>query len=451
MLLRGALRGITMKRIKRQEGLKERVGKLILRLFPERQIHLRTRGKVSFGRFTTSVQIAFFLLLLGTAGWMGYATLTYVRHDTIIAGKDKLISDSRQAYRSLLSEVSEYQRKFNFLTTDLEDSRDLMLGLIEKNASLQNRLSSVSKKLRLTRKEREEIASARINLKNKMVEIEDKMHKITNRNFSLSDTLNTAEADLQMALSERNKALYNGTRMTRRIKRLESRLITLQETQEKAVQNLTNRATTYIETMEKVVSMAGLNIKRIIKSPPNPADGRGGPFVAARPDEDVLAKQLETSLANLDLRLNRWSALQDLMQRMPLSPPLRSFYVTSSFGKRRDPINRRWAAHYGLDLGGAFKSAVYSTAPGVVTYAGWKGNYGKLVEIDHGKGIKTRYGHLNRFFVKKGQKVKFHKKIGLLGSTGRSTGAHLHYEVIFRGRAKNPMKFIRAGYDVFQK
>ncbi len=440
-----------MKRIKRQEGLKERAGKLILRLFPERQIHLRTKGRVSFVRFTTSVQIVLFLLFLGAAGWMGYATLTYVRHDTIIAGKDKLISGSRQAYRGLLGEVSEYQRKFNALSTDLEDSRDLMLGLVEKNISLQNRLSSVSKKLRLTRKERQEIATARENLKNKMVEIEDKVHKITNRNFSLSDNLNTAEADLQRALAERNKALYEGNQMTRRIKKLESRLTTLQETEEKAVQHLTNRATTYIKTMEKVVSMAGLNIKRIIKNPPNPADGQGGPFIAARSDDDVLAKQLEISLANLDLHLNRWKALQDLMQRIPLSPPLRSFYVTSSFGKRRDPINRRWAAHYGLDLGGPFKSAVYSTAPGVVTYAGWKGKYGKLVEINHGKGIKTRYGHLSKFYVKKGQKVKFHKKIGLLGSTGRSTGAHLHYEVIFRGRAKNPMKFIRAGYDVFQK
>ncbi|MFQ5765541.1 MAG: M23 family metallopeptidase, partial [Rhodospirillales bacterium] len=104
-----------------------------------------------------------------------------------------------------------------------------------------------------------------------------------------------------------------------------------------------------------------------------------------------------------------------------------------------------------IDLGGPFKSSVYATAPGVVTYAGWKGKYGKLVEIDHGAGLKTRYGHLHKFFVKKGQKVNFHKKIGLLGSTGRSTGAHLHYEVVFKGRAKNPMKFIRAGKYVFQE
>jgi len=87
----------------------------------------------------------------------------------------------------------------------------------------------------------------------------------------------------------------------------------------------------------------------------------------------------------------------------------------------------------------------------VVSYAGWNGKYGKLIEINHGAGLKTRYGHLHKILVKKGQKIKFRQRIGLLGSTGRSTGAHLHYEVVFRGKAKNPMKFIKAGQNVFQK
>ncbi len=438
-----------MKPRNKSLNLKDRASGLLKRLFPERQIHLRTEGRVSFVRFSPRVQIAFVLAFLATGGWFTYTSITYVRHDTIVAAKESQISDSRQAYRNLLGEVSEYQRKFTALTTDMEDSRGLMLGLVEKNASLQNRLTKVSKKLRLTSKEREEVASARKNLKEKLIGIKDKMHKIANRNFSLSDNLNTAEADLQIALSERNKALYEGTQMRRRIKELESWLASLQETEEQAVHRLTNNTSNYIDTMERVISLTGLNVKRLLKTD-QPRQGRGGPFIAARP-ENLPAKQLKDSLDNLGARLGRWNDLEDVMQRIPLSPPLNSFYITSSFGKRRDPINKRWAAHYGLDLGGGFKSSVYATAPGVVTYAGWKGKYGKLVEIDHGKGIKTRYGHLHKFYVKKGQKVKFHKKIGLLGNTGRSTGAHLHYEVIFRGRAKNPIKFIRAGYNVFQE
>ncbi len=441
---------MTMRRLKQPKSLRQRTGALINRLFPERQIHLRTEGRIVFVRLTQTVQIAMALMVLGAAGWTGYTSLTYVRHETTIGSKDELISNSRRAYRSLLGEVSEYQKKFTNLTSDLEDNHALMLGLIEKNAYLQQSLSSVSKQLHLTRSEREAIASGRETLKSKLLAVEDKMRKIANRNFSLSDNLNSAEADLQNALSERNKSLYDGTRMTRRIKDLETRLSDLQASEEQTVQRLADRTIKSIENMELMVKMAGLDIKQLIKISPPPETGQGGPFIAARP-KNLPGKQLKGSILELDAHLGRLDTLQDLMKKLPLSSPMNSFYVTSSYGKRRDPINKRWGSHYGLDMGGPLKTPVYATAPGVVTYAGWKGKYGKFVEITHGKGVKTRFGHLYKFLVKKGQKVKFHTKIGLLGSTGRSTGAHLHYEVIFKGRAKNPMKFIKAGRNVFKE
>jgi murein DD-endopeptidase MepM/ murein hydrolase activator NlpD len=263
--------------------------------------------------------------------------------------------------------------------------------------------------------------------------------------------LSTAEADLQKALAERNKSIYDGTRMHRRIKGLEIRLTDIEKVEENAIQRLSDTTTNYIKTLERVVKMAGLNIKHLLKDYQPTANGQGGPFIAADIEKNLPGKQLRDQLSNLDIHLGRWEALQGVMKKIPLSPPLNSFNITSSFGKRRDPINKRWAAHYGLDLGGVFKSSVYSPAPGVVSYAGWKGKYGKLVEISHGAGLKTRYGHLNKILVKKGQKINFRQRIGFLGSTGRSTGAHLHYEVVFRGKAKNPMKFIKAGRNVFQK
>jgi murein DD-endopeptidase MepM/ murein hydrolase activator NlpD len=332
----------------------------------------------------------------------------------------------------------------------MEDSHSLMVGLIEKNASLRLSLSKVSKKLNLTQSERKQIASARENLRNKLSAIETKVRSISNQNFSLADNLSTAESDLQKALSGRNKALYEGTRMSRRIKNLEGRLAELQKTEKQSIRRLTESTATYIETMKKVVSVAGLDLNKLLPGFNLSTTAQGGPFIAAGPN-DLPGKEMKESLANLDLHLSRWEALQGVMKRIPLAPPLNAFYVTSGFGKRRDPINRRWAAHYGLDLGGPFKSSVYSTAPGVVSFASRKGKYGKLVEIDHGAGLKTRFGHLNKIFVKKGQKIKFHHKIGLLGSTGRSTGAHLHYEVVFRGRAMDPIKFIKAGRNVFQE
>jgi len=439
-----------MMRRNRRWSFWSRLQALADRLFPERQVHLRTEGRITFVRFTQRVQIAMLLVVLVAGGWAAYTTVSYMRNEEVLAAKDGQIADSKQAYRTLLGEVSEYQKKFADLTTDMEDSSSLMLGLVEKNASLQKSLSQVSRKLTLTRSEREKIASAREQLKNKLSSIETKMRNMSNQNFSLADTLSTAEADLQNALSERNQALYDGTRMSRRIKNLESRLADLQNTEEEAIKRLTASTANYIETMEKVVSVAGLDLKRLLKGYELPESGQGGPFIAAGL-EDLPGKEMKERLANLDVHLTRWEALQDVMQKIPLSPPLNSFYVTSAFGKRNDPINKRWAAHYGLDLGGPFKSSVYSPSSGVVTFAGWKGKYGKLIEIDHGAGLKTRYGHLNNILVKKGQKVDFHQKIGLLGNTGRSTGAHLHYEIVFRGKAKNPMKFIKAGRNVFKE
>ena len=433
----------------RQRTLRERSVELIDRLFPERQIHFRTGGRVSFIRLTQGWQIALVLVLLMTGGWMAYTTTTFVRHDTIIAAKDGLIANSRQAYRTLLGEVSEYQKKFTNLTIDMKESNALMLGLIQKNASLQQSLASVSKKLKVTKSEREEIAAARANLKNKVADIEEKMQTIANRNFSLAGNLNTAEADLQTALAERNQSIYQATRMQSQIKNLESRLAGLQESEGQAIQRLTDGTTVSIENMEKIIAMSGIKISRLLKDQDLRPKGQGGPFIALKPEHEP-TREMKVKLTNLDVKMGRMEALREIMQKMPLAPPLVSFYVTSNYGKRRDPINRRWASHYGLDLGGPFKSRVYSTAPGVVTYAGWKGKYGKLVEISHGASMKTRYGHLNKIYVKKGQKVKFLQKIGLLGSTGRSTGMHLHYEVVFRGRAKNPMKFIKAGRNVFQ-
>jgi len=431
--------------------MKNRLVDLKNRLFPERQIHLRTGGRVSFVRFTQRAQISVFVCLLLAGGWMVFSSLAYMRNDAVVVGKDKQIADSKQAYRALLGEVSEYQKKFTDLTTDMEDSHDLMMGLVEKNASLRHSLTTVAKKLDVTRSQREQVASARESLKEKLSAIEIKVRDMSKQNFSLTDNLSTAEADLQKALAERNKSIYEGSRMHRRIKGLEIRLTDVEKTEEDAIQRLTDSTTTYIDTLERVVKVAGLNIKHLLKDYEPPANGQGGPFIAAALEKNLPGKQLKNQLSNLDIHLGRWEALQGVMRKIPLSAPLNNFNITSSFGKRRDPINKRWAAHYGLDLGGPFKSSVYSPAPGVVSYAGWKGKYGKLVEISHGAGLKTRYGHLNKILVKKGQKINFRQRIGFLGSTGRSTGAHLHYEIVFRGKAKNPMKFIKAGRNVFQK
>jgi len=439
-----------MRRHPTGESWNKRIGTVIHRLFPERQIHFRTHGRVSFARLTHRTQIFILALFLGAASWAGFTTYTFVMNEELMAAKDNKIASVRLAYRSLLREVANYQHKFAAITKDLEENHGLMLTLVQQNAGLQRNLKTVELELKSTEQERQQIVNVRERLTDQLARVEDEMRQLSGHNFTLKGNLNSIETDLDGALAERNAAIFKSTQMRKQIKDLEGRLSTMETAERDSVQLLTDSTSSQIENMEKVIKLAGLKPLTMLKVTIVLPDGQGGPFVPIQPDQ-LPGADLKADLENLEMLLKRAGGLQKVMGRLPLTAPLNSFYITSGYGKRRDPINKRWAAHYGVDLGGPLHSPVYATASGIVTYVGWKGRYGKLVEVSHGSKIKTRYGHLNKTLVRRGQKVSFQQKIGLLGNTGRSTGAHLHYEVLFEERTRNPMNFIKAGRYVFQE
>lgn len=432
-------------------ALKHRSAKILARLFPERQVIIRTEARVSYLRIGQKVQIFATLALMVFGSWLGFSSTGYLMAERVLAAKNKQISNARLAYRNLMGEVADYQQKFIAITGDLEENHTLMLDLVEQNTALQQNLNSVEQELRITEAERQSVIATRERLKDNLADIQDNLHSLTSRNYLLRDNLNSIESDLQLALAERNTALTEGERLKEQVTDLEDRLSDLQETQISAVEALTQQTDDTIETMERVIEMAGIEVAELIEvtSVATPdRGGQGGPFVAV-PD-NLPGDELKKRLDSLHARLAHQAMLQTVMHRIPLTSPLRTYYVTSSFGKRQDPVNRKWSMHYGTDMGTTIKSPVYSTAPGVISYAGWKGKYGNLVEIDHGGGLKTRFGHLSKMHVKKGQEIGFDEKIGVVGSTGRSTGPHLHYEVVFNGKPLNPMKFVKAGRHVFQ-
>ena len=443
-------RGGTMRERHLRDGWRGRSARWVRRRFPQRHLFFHSKGRISYIPVSRRVQITLVTVLALVGAWSAYTSVSLVLHEKILASRDIDIANARLAYHSLLGEVVEYQRKFTSITLDLEENHALMLNLVERNSVLQRNLKSVAHRLTTTDEERREVIAVREHLKGQLRQIEDRMGTLVNRNFALKGNLGTVEVDLQTALVERNRALFDGNRMRRHINDLETRLGELQEAELQSVQRLTDRTVAYIESVEKVVRLTGLTADRLLEADTGSPRGQGGPFIAVEPDA-LPADRLKANLSTLDARLQHSLALESVMRKVPLSAPLDSFSITSRFGKRRDPINRKWAAHYGVDLGSVFKSPVYVTAPGVVTYAGWSGKYGKVIEVEHGAGIKTRYGHLHKILVKKGRRLKFRDKIGLLGSTGRSTGAHLHYEILFKGKPKNPMKFIKAGRHVFQE
>lgn len=164
--------------------------------------------------------------------------------------------------------------------------------------------------------------------------------------------------------------------------------------------------------------------------------GRGGPFDGNKADPTF--KQLFTS----------WKKLDNLASgaiAVPSDKPVKTAAFTSGYGVRSDPFRGGAAMHAGIDLAGPHGTPIYATADGIVTTASWNsGGYGNLIKVDHGRGIETRYGHLAQMLVRDGQAVKRGQLIGRMGSTGRSTGSHLHYEVRIDGRAVNPIPFMKS-------
>lgn len=166
----------------------------------------------------------------------------------------------------------------------------------------------------------------------------------------------------------------------------------------------------------------------------------GGPYLPADGEAmfDSKVKELDSALGKLD-------ALKKQARKLPLSSPAKDWAVTSSFGSRSDPFLGAAAFHGGMDFRAPTGSPIKATAAGVVVKAGWSGGYGRLVEVDHGNGYSTRYGHMSKILVSEGDKIKLGEIVGLVGSSGRSTGPHLHYEVRKNGTAVDPLRYIKAG------
>lgn len=231
----------------------------------------------------------------------------------------------------------------------------------------------------------------------------------------------------------------------------------VQEDQHELILRLTEEADSGISRNESILKMAGLDVDAVLRLSGYEA-GVGGPLEALPEDiapaagdasappsgASVLASDIEV----LESRLSRMAALNELMRCVPLISPVDNFQMTSPFGIRKDPITGQSAMHKGIDIGGWAGIKVHASAPGVVTFAGRNAGYGYMVEIDHGCGIKTVYAHLKRVKVKKGDTVEHRMVVGTLGSTGRSTGPHVHFEIIVDGKEVDPEKFIEAGRHV---
>jgi murein DD-endopeptidase MepM/ murein hydrolase activator NlpD len=228
-------------------------------------------------------------------------------------------------------------------------------------------------------------------------------------------------------------------------------------------EQLIGRASTLIKQrlarVERVFKVAHLN-PAAFEAPTykaaHVADAEGGPFIDAR-DPQALAHFLDVdepfaaNISHVALDATALHSLSQALSKVPIGIPVAHLDKTSSFGFRTDPFTGRLAFHPGQDFRGAYRTPVHVTASGVVAFTGQRTGYGNTIEVDHGHGLRTRYAHLAAVTVRPGQTVKVGQQIGLMGSTGRSTGVHLHYEVWQDGRLQDPGRFLKAGQGVQQQ
>lgn len=236
-----------------------------------------------------------------------------------------------------------------------------------------------------------------------------------------------------------------------RVAFLEKRVNELQTANNTIVQRVREKTAGRMAELEGIIRQVGMNPAALKKeaAEQNPdlkkSKSQGGPFIPAD------AMSLSAAEVEMYNNLDEVAVLQAVIDGLPLAYPMKNAEEQSHFGNRIDPFTKRLAFHSGHDLSGPSGSRIYATAPGKVTTAGRNGAYGNMVDIAHGFDISTRYAHMSQVLVSAGQVVKKGDVVGIQGSTGRSTGEHLHYEVRYHDRPLNPKSFLKVAQNVSQE
>ncbi|MBW8295492.1 M23 family metallopeptidase [Sphingopyxis sp.] len=364
-------------------------------LFQDHEIFIRTHGHVRFLRISAVWQkrvalIAGVVLL----AWAG-ATLAVLINQLLTADERAAVAQQQAAAAASEKRIAQYRDRVAETAADLEERQALLEGVAETHFGIDAEAMAAQP------------AAAAAAAK--------------------AEPLQTSAIDPNLPPEAQALA-----RLEARQERFASRLL--------AAVNI--RAA----NAEDAVAQLGLNPAAIVRSA---AAGRGGPLVPYK-GRMGKAKALGASFAALEGALFRMEVLERTLVAVPSGNPADVLMMSSGFGYRSDPFTGGAAMHSGLDFRGPIGTPILAAAPGRVSFVGAKSGYGNVVEVDHGQGIMTRYAHLSGFTSKVGAQVAAGQQIAKMGSTGRSTGSHLHFEVRLNGVAVNPRRFLEAKADVLE-
>lgn len=388
---------------------------LLGRLFCKRTVIVIAEHKTQHMPISAFFQIAVVAMVLGVVTWGSYSTGSFVAAQKALAEKDRKIATKTTENERIGAEFSLLRRDLMKLVSATEK------GKIEGEAQLVVEQYAKEGEGELDEEAAEKMAKAQgvdySRVFERIAFLEEKVRDIQETHDTMMGEIKTATAG---KIKELNQIIamtgINGKGLK---KEYQAQMEALEEANELA--ELPNESASLLEEEED-------------------DEARGGPFAPARMDF------LEEHEPELHSKLGDLITLSGVVEHLPLAGPLKDKHrLTSRFGTRRDPFNGKPAFHAGLDFVGPLGAGVYATNAGKVVHAGWRNAYGRMVEIDHGLGITTRYAHMRSTAVQEGQTVDAGQLIGTQGSTGRSTGSHLHYEVRLNGKALNPKNFLKAG------
>ena len=356
------------------------------------------------------MQMFMMSILLIIAGWSFYSYHFYARSGSIINRKDMELSMVKDSYVNLISEfMALHENVDNILSSDKKDSKEIE------------------------------------DYKKKATVFEDKIKQIADGANLASEKELNKKKDISEVLLQRDVVVSERDELKKQVDKMEDTLKGIKDAQLDVFEKLKVISSKEVDKLRRIFNEINVPLKNhglYFNPMANKKESQGGIYIPAKTGLDD--KRINDTITAIYKNVDDFEYYKAVMARLPLGKPVWSYWVTSQYGTRNDPFKKSKASHKGVDLASRTGTKIQIKAPGKVIKADYANGYGNVIVVDHGNGFETKYAHLNKMYVKKGQTVKYNEVIGEVGSTGRSTGPHLHYEVLYRGVSVNPMPFIKA-------
>ncbi len=380
-------------------------------LFPTRQLLIRQHGEVNYVSFSPRLQFTLVLAIAVSCTWMAFSSVEYFT----LNQKVSLTKNKLELSQNSLVKLSRAYR--------------------EKHSDLAQQLDQVEQQQKILQNILDSMPPATTEKSTQVIQTD-----ITNsKSTQAQPKIKTEKSPLEPELIGMTKHTHSTlTHMDNLATKLEHIVQYQTDNRIKLEQQIEQR----YQLLTQAIFVAGISPNKIIDNVTSHAQAQGGPL------NDLTMTSMTTENKSVLNKLMSLLKLESALSNLPVSFPAKKYYISSYFGIRNDPLLKRPAMHKGIDMAGWKGTKIFTPANGIVRRAGHNGSYGLFIEIDHQNGFLTRYGHLSKIKVHKGQALTKDDLIGLMGSSGRSTSTHLHYEILFENKQINPLKLIKALKDV---